>query len=61
MKFSFTVLQPSEKKLCVEEGDCGICGNSLSEPSVSYYETADADGLKVAVGSCGHKVRVGVF
>ena len=34
--------------------------NSLSEPSVSYYKTADIDGLKVAVGSCGHKVRAGL-
>jgi len=57
LEFHFTVLQPSEKKLC-GEGDCRICGNSLSEPSVSYYETADTDGLRVAVGSCGHKVRV---
>jgi len=61
MKFSFTVLQPSEKKTG-GVGDCRICSNSLSEPSVAYYETADTDGLKVAVGICGHKVRVrGVY
>ena len=57
--FYCIVLPPSEKKSVCGERDCGICSNSLSGPSVSYYETADTDGLKVAVGSCGHKVRVG--
>ena len=59
-EFLFSLLPPSEKKIGGER-DCRICSNSLSGPSVSYFETADTDGLKVVVGSCGHKVRVGVF
>ena len=59
--FGLIQMQPSDKESCVEEGDCGICSNSLREPSVSYYETADTDGLNVAVGSCGHKVRRGGY
>lgn len=59
LEFHFGLLSPSEKRTG-GVGDCGICSNSLSEPSVSYYKTADIDGLKVAVGSCGNKVRAGL-
>jgi len=42
----------------LDEDDCRICHNSTSKPSVQYFsDPSNTDGLKVAVGICGHKVR----
>ena len=42
----------------LDEDDCRICHNSTSKPSVQFFsDPSNSDGLKVAVGICGHKVR----
>ena len=42
----------------LDEDDCRICHNSTSKPSVQYFsDPSNTDGLKVAFGICGHKVR----
>ena len=49
-------IDTGDRKL--DEDDCRICHNSTSKPSVQFFsDPSNSDGLKVAVGICGHKVR----
>ena len=49
-------IDTGDRKL--DEDDCRICHNSTSKPSVQFFsDPSNSDGLKVAVGICGHTVR----
>ena len=44
----------AESKLVMRVESCNICDNSLNYPSMEYFTTPSANGLKIAVGKCGH-------
>ena len=55
LTYAYSQQRPSEKKC--GENDCIVCMHSIDQPSVHYLlNPSDTDGLKVAIGKCGHKV-----
>ena len=61
LTYAYSQLRPSEKVSQCGENDCIVCVHSIDQPSVHYLlNPSDTDGLKVAIGKCGHKVG-GIF